>query len=114
MFDYNDPDVISKVKTALPDLGRVFDTIGNATSSATATEAISNPEAVLCTVRPGKANTQNVPSHVKVTDVFVFTAFPTEHNYRNVAHWPVSILDSDLHVKILLACRLTSGDISSH
>ncbi|OJK00222.1 hypothetical protein ASPACDRAFT_52012 [Aspergillus aculeatus ATCC 16872] len=96
VFDYNDPDVIPKIKAVLPDLGYVFDTIGSATSSTTAAEAINNPEAVLCTVRPGKAHTQDVPSHVKVTDVLVFTAFPTEHNYRNVAHWPVKMADHNL------------------
>ncbi|KAI9367068.1 hypothetical protein BJX61DRAFT_547853, partial [Aspergillus egyptiacus] len=92
VFDYHDPGVISKIKSALPDLGRVFDTIGNATSSTTAAEAIISinreAEAVLCTVRPGKANTHHVPSHVNVRDVFVFTVFPTEHHYRNIAHWP--------------------------
>ncbi|RSL98994.1 hypothetical protein CEP52_009953 [Fusarium oligoseptatum] len=89
VFDYNDPEVASKIKAAVPDLQHVFDTIGNATSSATAAEAISGPGGVLCTVRPGKANTENVPSAIKVTDVFVFTAFPTEHSYRGKAHWPV-------------------------
>ncbi|RSL95706.1 hypothetical protein CDV31_013764 [Fusarium ambrosium] len=101
VFDYNDPEVASKIKAAVPDLQHVFDTIGNATSSATAAEAISGPGGVLCTVRPGKANTENVPSTVKVTDVFVFTAFPTEHSYRGKAHWPVKMedhkLSSELH-----------------
>ncbi|KAM0227289.1 hypothetical protein ACHAPO_011644 [Fusarium lateritium] len=88
VFDYNDNEAIAKIKAALPDLRHVFDTVGNETSSATAAKAIGHPEGVLCTVRPGKANTQDVPSHIKVTDVFVFTAFPTEHNYRGKAHWP--------------------------
>ncbi|KAJ4211477.1 hypothetical protein NW759_012389 [Fusarium solani] len=101
VFDYNDPEVDSKIKAAVPDLQHVFDTIGNTTSSATAAQAIGKPGGVLCTVRPGKVNTENVPSTVKVTDVFVFTAFPTEHNYRGKAHWPVKMADhklsSELH-----------------
>ncbi|KAL1885450.1 putative secondary metabolism biosynthetic enzyme [Paecilomyces lecythidis] len=113
VFDYNDPDVIPKIKSVLPNLGHVFDTIGNASTSTTAADAISNPKAVLCTVRPGKANTQNVPSHVKVTDVFVFTAFPTEHNYRNIAHWPVKMADhklsSELHGQ--LESLLSNGSL---
>ncbi|KAJ3460674.1 hypothetical protein MRS44_011541 [Fusarium solani] len=101
VFDYNDPEVDSKIKAVVPDLQHIFDTIGNTTSSATAARAIGKPGGVLCTVRPGKVNTENVPSTVKVTDVFVFTAFPTEHNYRGKAHWPVKMADhklsSELH-----------------
>lgn len=92
VFDYNDEEVIANINRALPNLNNVFDTVGNESSSATAAKAISSTEGLLCTVRPGKANTQDVPSHVKVTEVFVFTAFPTEHNYRGKAHWPVSII----------------------
>lgn len=75
----------------MPDLQHVFDTIGNVTSSATSAQAIGKPGGVLCTVRPGKVNTEDVPSTVKVADVFVFTAFPTEHSYRGKGHWPVRI-----------------------
>ncbi|KAL5590311.1 hypothetical protein FOBRF1_013868 [Fusarium oxysporum] len=96
VFDYNDEEVVSKIRSALPNLQHVFDTVGNETSSATAAKSISQPEGVLCTVRPGKANTQDVPSHIKVTDVFVFTAFPTEHSYRGKAHWPVKMNDHKL------------------
>ncbi|KAF4334076.1 branched-chain amino acid aminotransferase [Fusarium beomiforme] len=100
VFDYNDEEVVSKIRSALPNLQHVFDTVGNETSSATAASAISQSEGALCTVRPGKANTQDVPSHIKVTDVFVFTAFPTEHSYRGKAHWPVKMNDHNLSVKI--------------
>ncbi|KAG5788073.1 hypothetical protein H9Q69_012856 [Fusarium xylarioides] len=96
VFDYNDEEIVSKIRSAVPNLQHVFDTVGNETSSATAARSISQPEGVLCTVRPGKANTQDVPSHVKVTDVFVFTAFPTEHTYRGKAHWPVKMNDHKL------------------
>jgi NADPH:quinone reductase-like Zn-dependent oxidoreductase len=92
VFNYNDREVITKIKDAMPNLKHVFDTIGNESSSSTAAEAISSAEGVLCTVGPGKANTQDVPSHIRVADVFVFTAFPTEHNYRGKAHWPVSTI----------------------
>lgn len=93
VFDYNDEDVISKLRSALPNVQHAFDTIGNETSSATVAKAMVSTGCTLCTVRPGRANTQDVPSHIKVTDVFVFTAFPTEHVYRGKAHWPVSIPD---------------------
>ncbi|KAF5661960.1 branched-chain amino acid aminotransferase [Fusarium circinatum] len=96
VFDYNDEEVVSKIQSAVPNLQHVFDTVGNETSSATAAKSISQPEGVLCTVRPGRANTQDVPSHIKVTDVFVFTAFPTEHSYRGKAHWPVKMNDHKL------------------
>lgn len=92
VFDYNDAEVVSKIRSALPKLQHAFDTVGNETSSATAARSISEQEGVLCTVRPGKVNTQDVPNCIRVKDVFVFTAFPTEHNYRGKAHWPVSSL----------------------
>ena len=44
----------------------------------------------LCTVRPGKALTENVASHVEVRDVLVFTEFLKDHQY-NEFKWPVSI-----------------------
>ncbi|KAF5553201.1 toxD [Fusarium napiforme] len=104
VFDYNDEEVVPSIRSAVPNLQHVFDTVGNETSSATAARSISLAEGMLCTVRPGKANTEDVPSHIKVTDVFVFTAFPTEHSYRGKAHWPVKMndhkLSADLHAQL--------------
>jgi len=91
VFDYRDPEVAAKIKSTLPTLGHVFDTIGSVDSSSTAASALNGGNGALCTVRPGKTNTQDVPKSVTVTDVFVFTAFPTPHTYRGTAHWPVSL-----------------------
>ena len=60
----------------------VFDTIGNTTSSALASQAVDEKGGVLCTVRPGKANTEGVTKQTKVTDVLVWTAFLKDHQYR--------------------------------
>ncbi|EYB23449.1 hypothetical protein FG05_11454 [Fusarium graminearum] len=87
VFDYNDPDVVAKIRSLLPSFGHAFDTIGSIDSSSNAATAL-NEGGVFCTVRPGKANTQGIPKSVKVTDVFVFTAFPTPHTYRGAVHWP--------------------------
>ncbi|KAK1657234.1 chaperonin 10-like protein [Colletotrichum godetiae] len=104
VFDYNDVDVVSNLQTTLPKLSHVFDTIGNTISSATAAAALNGRPGVLCTVRPGKANTDSVPSNIKVTDVFVFTAFPTAHTYRGLVNWPVSmpshILSAELYEQL--------------
>ncbi|KAK1718203.1 chaperonin 10-like protein [Colletotrichum lupini] len=104
VFDYNDADVVAKLQTAAPTLSHVFDTIGNASSSATAAAALNGRPGVLCTVRPGKANTEEVPSNIKVTDVFVFTAFPKAHTYRGLVHWPVSmpnhLLSAELYERL--------------
>ncbi|KAK1453407.1 hypothetical protein CMEL01_05066 [Colletotrichum melonis] len=104
VIDYNDADVVAKLQTAAPTLSHVFDTIGNASSSATAAAALNGRPGVLCTVRPGKANTEKVPSNIKVTDVFVFTAFPTAHTYRGLVHWPVSmpnhLLSAELYERL--------------
>lgn len=74
-----------------PNLKYVFDTIGNDTSSVTASQAITSEGGRLCTVRPGKAHTSGVSQQTIVTDVLVWTAFLKEHRYGDFV-WPVSLL----------------------
>ncbi|KLP09769.1 MIS1-C1-tetrahydrofolate synthase precursor, mitochondrial [Fusarium fujikuroi] len=111
-FDYRDPQVVERIRQAAPGLRYVFDTIGNTTSSNTASLAISHQDGVLCTVRPGKANTEEVAPGVKITNVLVWTAFMKEHRYGEF-HWPASREDhklaSDFFQK--LPSLLTSGQI---
>lgn len=90
VFDYNDPAVIDNIKNAASDLEYTFDTIGSKDSSAQASQAIRSEGGVLCTVRPGKANTENVAKHVKITDVLVWTAFLKDHQYKEFK-WPVGV-----------------------
>lgn len=90
VFDYNDHEVVTKLQKASPTLGHVFDTIGSIDSSGTAAAAMNKSTGVLCTVRPGRIHTEGIAKSITVTDVFVFTAFPTPHTYRGTAHWPVS------------------------
>ncbi|KAJ0344496.1 hypothetical protein COL154_010283 [Colletotrichum chrysophilum] len=113
VIDYNDEQAIARIREAVPNLEHVFDTIGNATSSATASNALKDSTGRLCTVRPGKANTENVPSTVEVSDVFVFTAFPTAHTYREKAHWPVNIPNHELSIDLhdQLPKLLDEGDL---
>ncbi|KAH7245031.1 chaperonin 10-like protein [Fusarium tricinctum] len=110
VYDYNDEDAISKLGSALPNVQHAFDTIGNETSSATVAKAMASTGGTLCTVRPGKVNTQDVPSHIKVTDVFVFTAFPTEHSYRGKAYWPVKMGDHELSAEFHSAMEMWLHD----
>ncbi|KAM5344922.1 hypothetical protein ACJ41O_010784 [Fusarium nematophilum] len=95
VFDYRDPQVVDKIREATPGLQYVFDTIGNKTSSETASRAISHENGVLCTVRPGKANTENIAEGVKITDVLVWTAFLKEHRYGDF-YWPPNQADHEL------------------
>lgn len=88
VFDYSDPAVAKKIREVDSSLAYIFDTIGNADSSALASQALSEQGGGLCTVRPGKANTENVTKQTKVTDVLVWTAFLKEHQYKTF-HWPV-------------------------
>ncbi|KAJ3962409.1 hypothetical protein N0V92_000886 [Colletotrichum tropicale] len=113
VVDYNDEKAIARILEAVTKLEHVFDTIGNATSSAIASEALTASAGRLCTVRPGKANTENVPSTVEVSDVFVFTAFPTAHTYRAKAHWPVNIPNHELSIDLhdQLPKLLDEGDL---
>jgi hypothetical protein len=84
--------VVESIKAATnSSLKYVFDTIGNDSSSVTASQAISEQGGGLCTVRPGKAFTENVTKQTKVTDVLVWTAFLKEHRYKDF-YWPVSYL----------------------
>ncbi|KAI4728875.1 NAD(P)-binding protein [Aureobasidium sp. EXF-10728] len=99
VFDYNDSAVVDKIKETAPDLEYTFDTIGSKDSSAQASQAITAKGGVLCTVRPGKANTENVASHVKVTDVLVWTAFLKDHQYKEF-HWPASTDDHELSAEL--------------
>lgn len=88
VFDYNDPNVTDSIRKAAPNISYIFDTIGSKDSSALASKA-ANSDCALCIVRPGKANTENVPKSVRVTDVLVWTAFLKDHQFKEFK-WPVS------------------------
>ncbi|KAA8641913.1 uncharacterized protein ATNIH1004_010852 [Aspergillus tanneri] len=83
---HRDDSVVEEIKAAVPDIKYVFDTIGNQTSSVITSKSIQG-EGYLCTVRRGKAHTENVAPEIHVTDVLVWTAFLKELNYWKF-HWP--------------------------
>ncbi|KAJ5331673.1 hypothetical protein N7476_001456 [Penicillium atrosanguineum] len=87
VFDYNDAKVIEKIQEAAPGLKHIFDTIGNTSSSSISSRALGDRQGHLCTVRPGKANTEQVTSNTNVTDVLVWTAFLKDHRYAHF-YWP--------------------------
>lgn len=93
VFDYKDEKVAEKIQEVTPDLKHAFDTIGNSTSSSTASQAFCKGAGNLCTVRPGKGNTENVAAGTNVTDVLVWTAFPKDHSYGEFK-WPVRVTRS--------------------
>ncbi|KAJ5682681.1 hypothetical protein N7462_005846 [Penicillium macrosclerotiorum] len=100
IFDYNDPTVIDKIKEVSADLRYAFDTIGSITSSTLASRAWGDRPGNLCTVRPGKANTEQVTSNTRITDVLLWTVFLKDQwwhdNQNNQFHWPASKEDNDL------------------
>ncbi|OAK94577.1 GroES-like protein [Phaeosphaeriaceae sp. SRC1lsM3a] len=100
VFDYNDPEVVTKLQKASPTLGHVFDTIGSIESSGTAAAAMNKSTGVFCTVRPGRIHTEGIAKSITVTDVFVFTAFPTPHTYRGTAHWPVVLENHNISAEM--------------
>jgi len=75
VFDYRSQTVIEDIKKILPTITYVLDCVGNEVSSTQASTAVCEVGGVLCTIQPGKTNTQNVEKRVNVTDVVVFTAF---------------------------------------
>lgn len=90
VFNYRDEDVVEQIKKAAPGLKYVFDTIGAGDSSTLGSRAIQDEGGVLVTVRPGKANTENVSKQTTVRDVLIWTAFLKEHRYGEF-YWPVRI-----------------------
>ncbi|KAI5235698.1 NAD(P)-binding protein [Aureobasidium subglaciale] len=99
VFDYNDSAVVDKIKEVASDLEYTLDTIGSQESSTQASQAIRPEGGVLCTVRPGKANTERVVEGVRVTDVLVWTAFLKDHAYGEFK-WPASVDDHELAAEL--------------
>lgn len=95
VFDYRNSDVAKQISAVAPDLEYVFDTIGTSESSTLASHAIKENGGRLCTVRPGKANTESVSKQTTVTDVLVWTAFLKDHRYGSF-FWPANQSDHDL------------------
>ncbi|KAL1989078.1 hypothetical protein VTN96DRAFT_5841 [Rasamsonia emersonii] len=95
LFDYHNEKVVEKIRDAVPELHYAFDTIGDSTSSGVASQAFGEGKSYLCTVRPGKANTENVTPQTEVTDVLVWTAFMKDHRYGKF-YWPPSKDDHEL------------------
>ncbi|KAK1658664.1 chaperonin 10-like protein [Colletotrichum godetiae] len=99
VFNYRDDDVIESIERTTPGLKYVFDTIGNNSSSGLASQAIDENGGRLCTVRPGKANTEDVTKQTTVTDVLVWTAFLRDHQYAQFK-WPASEEDHKLGTEL--------------
>lgn len=95
VFNYRDSDVVKQIRNVAPDLEYVFDTIGNSDSSTLASHGMKESGGRLCTVRPGKANTESVSKQTTVTDVLVWTAFLKDHRYGSF-FWPANPSDHDL------------------
>ncbi|KAK0647552.1 Enoyl reductase [Lasiodiplodia hormozganensis] len=99
VMDYRAEDVVEQIKRAVPDLIYIFDTIGSKDSSRMASHTVGGAGGTLCTVRPGKANTEEVADGVTVTDVLVWTAFLKEHSYGKF-YWPPSEPDHALAAEL--------------
>ncbi|KAJ5580695.1 GroES-like protein [Penicillium hetheringtonii] len=99
VFDYKDESVVDKIKAATPTLKYIFDTIGNESSSPIASLALEEGAGNLCTVRPGKTNTEKVVPGTNVTDVLVWTAFLKDHAYGDFK-WPASREDHELSAEL--------------
>ncbi|KAE8376088.1 putative zinc-binding dehydrogenase family oxidoreductase [Aspergillus bertholletiae] len=95
VFDYKDEKVVEEIRKIAPEIYHAFDTVGNQGSSSTASRVFGDRQGNICTVRPGKANTEGVSEKIQVTDVLVWTAFLKEHRYGTF-HWPASETDHEL------------------
>lgn len=91
IFNYRSPTVVEDIKKKLPGITYILDCIGTEASSVQASKTVCDAGGVLCTVRPGKAFTENIEPRVRATDVLVYTAFYKEINYRGL-HYPVRLL----------------------
>lgn len=99
VFDYHSSSVLGDIKAAAPDLRYVFDTIGSETTSRDASETITASGGTLCTVRPGKVFTEQCSKQTKVTDVLVWTAFLSDHRYKE-HFWPANKDDHRISAEI--------------
>ncbi|OJJ40835.1 hypothetical protein ASPWEDRAFT_34310 [Aspergillus wentii DTO 134E9] len=97
VYDYRDESIVDKIQQH-PNLTSIFDTIGSPSSSVTASQTLTQ-HGTLCTVRPGKAHTQNVTTNTTVTDVLVWTAFLKDHRYGDF-YWPASKTDHSLAIEL--------------
>ncbi|KAJ5578473.1 uncharacterized protein N7459_007437, partial [Penicillium hispanicum] len=115
VFDYKDEKVIEKIKEAAPNLEHIFDTIGNETSSSLASKAFGDRQGNLCTVRPRKANTEQVTTKTHVTDVLVWTAFLKDRRYAHF-YWPAPKEDHELPSELFdnLPSWLEQGKVKSN
>jgi hypothetical protein len=57
---------------------------------------LGEAEGTLCTLRPGRANTEGVSSRAKVTDVLVWTVFLKDHHQYKEFNWPAHKEDHTL------------------
>jgi NADPH:quinone reductase-like Zn-dependent oxidoreductase len=84
VFDYTSKTVVEDIKKTLPNIKYVLDCIGTEESSSLARQTVVEAGGKLCTIQPGKRNTEKVADRVEVSDVLVFTAFYEELNYGKV------------------------------
>ncbi|KAL3421743.1 hypothetical protein PVAG01_05899 [Phlyctema vagabunda] len=85
-FDYKDENVVQDIRAAVPDLQHVFDCIGQGSSSTQSSQAITGNGGALCTVRPGKTATEGVGKTVRISDVFVWTAFLKDYRLPSLEY----------------------------
>ncbi|KAG9246193.1 hypothetical protein BJ878DRAFT_417478, partial [Calycina marina] len=83
-LDYRDREAAEKVKAEIPSISRIFSCIVNETSLTQECRTIRRDGGVLCTARPGKANTENVATGVKVTNVLVLTSLLKNHYHKDM------------------------------
>ncbi|OJJ98682.1 hypothetical protein ASPACDRAFT_30664 [Aspergillus aculeatus ATCC 16872] len=112
VFDYKDETTIEKIKSVVPSLLHAFDTIGVKGSSGAASRCFAAGPGTICTVRPGKANTQDVLQGTQVTDVLVWTAFLKDHAYGKFK-WPAHQHDHELTSELFerIPAWLQRGDL---
>ncbi|PIG85175.1 alcohol dehydrogenase [Aspergillus arachidicola] len=84
VFDYKDEKVAEEIRKVAPNIYHV----------------LTLRQGSICTVRPGKANTEGISEKAHVTDVLVWTAFLKEHRYGKF-HWPASERDHELAIELL-------------
>lgn len=60
VLDYRDEQVVIKIRQLAPGLRHIFDTIGLPESLTISSQILRDGGRVLCTVRPGEANTEGV------------------------------------------------------
>ncbi|KAL4247135.1 zinc-containing alcohol dehydrogenase family protein [Abortiporus biennis] len=92
VFDYNDPDVIGKIKEAtMNTIHNVYDAIGSESSQILSMKALAPGPGKIVVVRaPTEGAKANLPNHVQIIPTLIYTALGNDFYFLGNTFFPAS------------------------